>query len=247
MIESVAGIMSAAPMPWIARPGDEPRVGLREADERARRREHPDAEQEDLAPAEDVAEAPAGDEQHAERQRVRADGPLERRVGRLQVRLDRRQRDVHDRVVEHDHEQREAHRRERPPAAVAVVEGHALGHAPASGRPSRIGRSAPDRRLHCAAGSVAANAAMPARRASSRRRSASRPASVASRRFWRRSSGSSRRCSSSRETSASTARLAPGSDSPSRSASSLTVSSPRASALSALTWVSVRSSSSKIA
>ena len=116
-----------------------------------------------------------------------------------------------------------------------------------SPRSSRIGRSAADRRLRWAAGSVAANAARPARRASSSRRSASRPASVQVRRFWRRSSGSSRRSSRSRETSASTARLAPGSDSPRRSASSLTVSSSCASATSALTCVSVRSSSSKTA
>jgi hypothetical protein len=38
----------------------------------------------------------------------------------VQVALDRGQRDVHDRVVEHDHEQREAHRAERPPAAVLL-------------------------------------------------------------------------------------------------------------------------------
>ncbi len=107
--------------------GDQPRVALREADHEARRAEHDDAEEECQPAPEQVAEAPAGDEQHRERQRVGVDRPLERGCRRVQAALDRRQRDVHDRVVEHDHEQREAHRAERPPAAVLLGQRQAVG------------------------------------------------------------------------------------------------------------------------
>ena len=89
--------------------GDEPGVARGEADRRAREPEGDDAEQEHPAAAEDVAQPAAGDQQHGEGQGVRVDGPLERREARVEVALDRGQRDVHDRVVEHDHEQREAH------------------------------------------------------------------------------------------------------------------------------------------
>ena len=139
MIDSVAGIMNAAPMPWTARPAtSQPWVG-READRRAREREHHHAEQEHPPAPEDVAEPAAGDEQHGERQRVGVDRPLERRDRRAEVALDGRQRDVHDRVVEHDHEQGEAHRRERPPAAVALVQANAVGHG---GSPQMTGERA---------------------------------------------------------------------------------------------------------
>ena len=110
-------------------PGDEPGLALREPDEGAREAEDDDAEEEHPPAAEDVAQAPAGDEQHGEAQRVGVDGPFEAADRRVQVLLDRRQRDVHDRVVEHDHEQREAHRAEGPPAAVVVGDGVAnAGH-----------------------------------------------------------------------------------------------------------------------
>ena len=97
--------------------------------------EDDDADQEDEAAAEDVAEAPAGREDDGEGQRVAAGRPLEARDRSVQVSLDRRQCDVHDRVVEHDHEQREAHRPERPPLAVVVgyqvpVSGHRVESFP---------------------------------------------------------------------------------------------------------------------
>ena len=60
----------------------------------------------------------------------------------MQVALDRRQRDVHDGVVEHDHEQREAHRSERPPLAVVVGD-----QVPVAGhRPAFLSRSRRSRR-----------------------------------------------------------------------------------------------------
>ena len=66
MIESVAGIISAAPTPWTARGGDQPALGRREADRRGRGGEDDDADQEHLAAPEDVAEAAAGDQQDGE-------------------------------------------------------------------------------------------------------------------------------------------------------------------------------------
>jgi hypothetical protein len=114
MIDSVAGIMNAAPTPCATRPA-----------KRARQAERDDAEQEHAAAPEDVAEAPAGDEQDGEAEGVGVDGPLEAGDRAAQVLLDRGQRDVHDRVVEHDHEEREAHRAQGPPAAVVVGDGGA--------------------------------------------------------------------------------------------------------------------------
>ena len=109
--------------------GDQPRLALREPDEGARQAEDDDAEEEHAPAAEDVAQATARDEQHGEAQRVGVDGPFETADRGVQVLLDRGQRDVHDRVVEHDHEQREAHRAEGPPAAVVVGDGRAdTGH-----------------------------------------------------------------------------------------------------------------------
>ena len=52
---------------------------------------------------------------------VGVDRPLEVLRRRVQRALDRRQRHVHDRVVEHDHEQGEAHGEQRPPLVVRVI------------------------------------------------------------------------------------------------------------------------------
>ena len=231
MIESVAGIMNAAPRPWTARPRDEPGLGLREADEGARRGERHDAEEEHLAAAEDVAEAPAGDEQHGEGQRVGVDRPLEAGDRRAEVLLDRRQRDVHDRVVEHDHEQREAHGAERPPAAVVVVECDALrSSVQSSGGSGRRAR----RRAGGAACRAGRGEGLEAREARvvdavARR---SRPASVMRTRFMRRSCSSSRRSTQPRAAGARRRRgWRRAATAPSRSASSLTVSSSAPSSM----------------
>ena len=111
MIDRVPGIINAAPMPWTAREAtSQPSVGAKPI-VAVESGEDDDAEQEHPAAAEDVAEPAAGDEQHGEGERVRVDRPLERGQRGVEVVLDRRQRDVHDRVVQHDHEQGEAHRR----------------------------------------------------------------------------------------------------------------------------------------
>ena len=58
---------------------------------------------------------PAAEQQQAaERQRVGGDDPLAVVVGEAEVGLRRRQRDVHDRRVEHDHQLGEAEHGEDP-------------------------------------------------------------------------------------------------------------------------------------
>src|SRR6266540_2268621 len=65
--------------------------------------------------------------ERVERERISRDDPLE--LGDLEVKrsLDRRQRHVHDRVVEHDHEQAERDGRQRPPLSVLFSE-YACSH-----------------------------------------------------------------------------------------------------------------------
>ena len=66
-----------------------------------------------------VARAPAEEQEAAEHQRVGVDDPLQVRVGHVEVLLDRRQRDVHDRRVEDDHELRQADEDENEPRVYA--------------------------------------------------------------------------------------------------------------------------------
>ena len=89
-----------------------------------------EADDEDPPPAEQVGELAAGEHERAEGQRVAGDDPLE--LGHLEIErvLDRRQRHVHDGVVEHDHEEAERHRRERPPLPVLVCEDLAFIRVP---------------------------------------------------------------------------------------------------------------------
>jgi hypothetical protein len=59
--------------------------------------------------------ASAQQQEAAEDECVGADHPLQVRVGEAEVGLDRRERDVHDRDVEDDHELDDAQQRERQP------------------------------------------------------------------------------------------------------------------------------------
>src|SRR5262249_13840580 len=87
---------------------DQPGVALRERTEGGGRGEEDDAHQEDPLAPDQVTGAAAEEEEAAERERVGVDDPLQIGLGEVQVLLDRRQRDVHDRRVEHDHELRQA-------------------------------------------------------------------------------------------------------------------------------------------
>ena len=71
------------------------------------------ADEEDPAPAEHVGQASAGDEHHAEGERVGVDRPLDRADVDVEVLLDRRQRHVEGGEVVGDHEHAEAHREKR--------------------------------------------------------------------------------------------------------------------------------------
>ena len=189
MIDSVAGIMNAAPTPCAARPATSQASLCEKPMNALDRPNDDDAEQEHLAAAEDVAEAAARHEEDGEGEGVGVDGPLEAGDRAAQVLLDRGERDVHDRVVEHDHEQREAHRAEGPPAAVVVGDG---GADSCHGRWGRS-ESAAIRRVRCSGVREEVNCSRPSSRASRMRRATSRPAGVMPMRFMRRSASSSRR------------------------------------------------------
>ncbi len=101
------------------RAGADQEVGARrEAAGERRQREDRQADDEQPAPAEVVGELSAREHERRERQRIGDDDPLELRLIGIERPLNGRQRDVHDRVVEHDHEQPEGDGHERPPLAI---------------------------------------------------------------------------------------------------------------------------------
>ena len=190
---------------------------------RAREREHDDAEEEHPAAAEDVAEPAARDEQDGEGQRVGVDGPLERRRATRRRSLWIDGSATFTTVLSSMIMNSAKHMaRERPPAAVVLVQADAGGHDAAL---STIGRSAAARASRSAGSRPSARSAdagdADARRAGRR---CGGPRAVRSTRLQRRSRGSSSRLTSPRLTSASTARLTAGRERPSRSDERLTVS-----------------------
>ena len=82
--------------------------------------EDDDSEDEQEPPAESVGESSSSQDQRRERERVGVDDPLEPGQVGGEPTLDARQRDVHDRDVEQQHERRRADGDERPPAALGV-------------------------------------------------------------------------------------------------------------------------------
>jgi hypothetical protein len=90
-----------------------------------RRAEERDADQEQLAAADEVGGAAAEEQETTEHQRVGVDDPLQLLGGQVQVLLDRRQGDIDDRRVEHDHELGEADDDEGGPAGTG---GEGFGH-----------------------------------------------------------------------------------------------------------------------
>ncbi|KAH0442338.1 hypothetical protein KCU90_g1839, partial [Aureobasidium melanogenum] len=89
-------------------------------------REQRDAAEKKLAVAVQIAEPPAQQQAAAEREHVRIDHPHQRGLAKTEVGCDRRQRNVHDRRIEHDHEHAEAQNDQCQPALVAV---DGMGHA----------------------------------------------------------------------------------------------------------------------
>ena len=72
---------------------------------------------------EEVAEPTAEQQEAAEGQQIGVDDPRERLLREAEIVADRRQGDVHDRGIEHDHQVAEAEHVEGEPAG-ALVEGH---------------------------------------------------------------------------------------------------------------------------
>ena len=84
--------------------GNEDRLRAGDSADQRRRGKERDAGEEQPALAVEVAEPPAEQEEPAVGEHVGVDHPHQRAVGEAEAALDRRQRDVHDRGVEHDHE-----------------------------------------------------------------------------------------------------------------------------------------------
>ncbi len=95
---------------------DQHALALREGAQHRRGREDGEADQEDPALADQVAEAAGQQQQAAERDQVGVHHPRQVALGEVEVVLDRGQRDVHDRRVDHDHQHARAQHVERYPA-----------------------------------------------------------------------------------------------------------------------------------
>ena len=115
--------------PLQAAEDDEHLGRLREPVEQGRHREDDETHEEHALSPEQVARAAAEEQEAAEGQRICIDDPLQVGVRDLQVLLNRRQRDVHDGRVEHDHELRHADEHEHEPR-VDVERAPGLGFDP---------------------------------------------------------------------------------------------------------------------
>ena len=114
MIERAAGERIAAPRPWPAREAKSIAAlpAIAEANDEAVKMPRP--VEEHAAAAEEVGGAAAEQQEASEDQRVARDRPADLRATQLQVRCDVRQRDVHGRDVEDDHQLRDEQHREKP-------------------------------------------------------------------------------------------------------------------------------------
>jgi hypothetical protein len=83
---------------------DQPGLVLGQSAEKARSREHREADEEHLAAAEEVGGPATQQEETGKRQSVGVHDPLQASSAEPQVMLDGRQGDVHDGRVEHHHE-----------------------------------------------------------------------------------------------------------------------------------------------
>ena len=90
--------------------------GLGETGGEARGAEERDPDQEDALAPEHVAEAAGDDQGRREGEHVRGHDPLQLRAAGLEIALDRRQGDVHDRDVDHVHQHRTDHHDRSQPA-----------------------------------------------------------------------------------------------------------------------------------
>jgi hypothetical protein len=82
--------------------------------------EQPDSDHEEPPLPVQVAEAASEEQKPAEGEQVAVDDPGERGLREAEAVTDRRERDVHDRRVEHDHQRPQAKHVEREPALAAI-------------------------------------------------------------------------------------------------------------------------------
>jgi hypothetical protein len=101
--------------------GDQRRGRGRECRSGRGRREHREPDHEHAPAPEPITERGSGQQQNRVRQRVRVDRPLQRLDRGAEVGADGRQCGGDDQVVEHDHEQRDRHDRERPTRATILL------------------------------------------------------------------------------------------------------------------------------
>ena len=116
---------------------DEHRKGLRQAPERRCTGEADQAGDEGPLAPEQITELAAEQQQAAKGERIGRDDPLPAVGGETEVPLRRRQRDVHDRRVQHDHQLGDAEQGEDRPAVWLRSRHHAH-----SRRPGRVRKSA---------------------------------------------------------------------------------------------------------
>src|SRR5512132_4415911 len=90
--------------------------------------EHDNAEHEQKAPAESVGESTRGQNQRRESERIGVDNPLKTGQVRGKSSLNARQRDIHDRDVEQQHERRHADGDQRPAAGLGSPRCHGRHH-----------------------------------------------------------------------------------------------------------------------
>ncbi len=102
---------------------DQETLGWRDAAQHRRDGEDDQAEHEHALATDEIAEPSGQQQEAAERDQERVDHPGEVALGEVQIVLDRRERDVHDRRVEHDHQLRQADDHERHPAPAVGVGG----------------------------------------------------------------------------------------------------------------------------
>ena len=101
------------------------------------RDEDAEPDHEEPPPAEQVGRAATEQKESAEGQRIAACDPLQVRGREVERALDRRQRDVDDRDVDHEHELRRAEQSERDPAArIGGGRGHGSFRRRTEGLPS---------------------------------------------------------------------------------------------------------------
>jgi hypothetical protein len=99
---------------------NEDKLRVRESAQQRSQREQRKADQEQASMSVQVAETAAEQQKSAGSQQIGVDHPGQRARGKPEVLANRRQRDVHDRDIEHDHQHAEAqHSQCEPAPAVA--------------------------------------------------------------------------------------------------------------------------------